>query len=284
MESDAYRIHFTLPEARPADQVLEVWKGLDAGSIDLLLSLVLKESPFVRYHLVHVAKQFGALPGTFDSDRFTRGKLDALFEHLALQEETLARLIHDRMDVPAVAAFVGRLARGEVEVTIQAQGPLTFLGREDTRRLVATAPTDAIALDAVRKRIEDSDALLACASCGNHWQSKVRLLPRSLHCRRCSSIQIACLRPWNEDKVPLLRRKDKLTPEERNERERMVRNAAIVGSFGSLACRCLVARGVGPDTAARILQKVADPDDPAFWREILQAELTFARTNAYWRG
>jgi ATP-dependent Lhr-like helicase len=140
-------------------------------------------------------------------------------------------------------------------------------------------------LAAVRKRIEDSDALLACTTCGNHWQSKVLLLPRKIVCRRCQSIQVACLRPWNEDKVPLLMHKDvkKLPYEDRHERDRMIRNGAMVAAYGNIACRCLVARGVGPDTAARILQKVTDPENPAFWREILTAELTFARTNMYWK-
>jgi hypothetical protein len=45
----------------------------------------------------------------------------------------------------------------------------------------------------------------------------------------------------------------------------------------------LVARGIGPDTAVRILQKVSDMDAPAFWREVLLAELNFARTHAFWR-
>jgi ATP-dependent Lhr-like helicase len=63
----------------------------------------------------------------------------------------------------------------------------------------------------------------------------------------------------------------------------MIRNGAMVAAYGNIAARCLVARGVGPDTAARILQKVQDPENPGFWREILQAELTFARTNMYWK-
>ncbi|HEX2066126.1 MAG TPA: hypothetical protein VHI93_04865, partial [Candidatus Thermoplasmatota archaeon] len=75
----------------------------------------------------------------------------------------------------------------------------------------------------------------------------------------------------------------RVPPEEAHARERLLRNGALVAGFGALACRCLAARGVGPDTAARILQKAADPAQPAFWREILQAELTFARTNAFWQ-
>jgi ATP-dependent Lhr-like helicase len=287
MESDAYRIHFTLPQPRPSQDLVDTWKAIDPSSLDLLLSLVLRESPLVRYHLVHVAKQFGALPRDLDPARFGRRKLDELLEHPALEEETLSRLIHDRMDVEAVRTFAQQILDG-LQFTIQGQGPLSFLGQDETRRMLAAPKTDAAVLTAVRQRIEDSDCLLACTTCGNHWSSKVLLVPRKIVCRRCQSIQVACLRPWNEDKLPLLRMKDekalkKLPYAERNERERMIRNGAMVAAYGNVACRCLVARGVGPDTAARILQKVTDPENPAFWREILTAELTFARTNMYWK-
>lgn len=283
MEADAYRIHFTLPATQPAQLIVDLWKGLDPRSLDLLLSLCLRDAPLLRHHLVHVAKQFGALPKELDPNKTTRNRIDSLLEHVALEEETLSRLIHDRMDVAAVAAFLGQMARGEIEFTIQAQGPMTHLGRDEMRRTMALPKSDEALLAAVRKRIEDSDVLLACCACGNSWPSRVLLLPKRIACRRCSSIQVACLRPWNEDRVHLLRTKAELSPQEKAERERLLRNGAIVASFGNVACRALVGRGVGPDTAARILQKVTDPENPSFWREILQAELTFARTNAFWR-
>jgi ATP-dependent Lhr-like helicase len=283
MESDAYRIHFTLPTPLAAQALVDTWKTLDPDSLDLLLSLVLRDSPQLRHHLVHVAKHFGALPKELDPNRTTRNRLDALLEHPALEEETLSRLIHDRMDVEAVRSFVRQMRGGDLEFAIQAQGPMTFLGQDETRRLLAPPRSDDALLAAVRRRIEDSDALLACCACGNHWQARIALLDRKIACRRCRSIQVACLRPWNDDRLHLLRSKAAIPEGERVERERMLRNGALVASFGAVACRCLVARGVGPDTAARILQKVTDPESPAFWREILQAELTFARTNAFWR-
>ncbi|MEA3189754.1 MAG: ATP-dependent helicase Lhr and Lhr-like helicase [Thermoplasmata archaeon] len=284
MESDAYRIHLALPATVPATVVQEVWASLEPRGLDILLSIVLRESPVLRHHLVHVAKHFGALPKELDPNTTTRGKLDALLGHLALQEETLSRLIHDRMDVAAVAKLLGDLAAGRTTVVVQGTGPLTHLGREESMRLMLPARSDDALLAAVRKRIEESDALLACCACATSWQSAVHLLPKAIRCRRCGSNQVACLRPWHLDQVPLLRSKAALDPGQAAERARMQRNGALVASFGPVACRALVARGVGPDTAVRILQKVADPANPAFWREILQAELTFARTNAYWRA
>jgi ATP-dependent Lhr-like helicase len=282
MECDAYRIHLTFPEQTPAATIVETWQGLEPDGLDLLLSMLLRESPQARHHLVHVAKQFGALPPELDPNQTTRNRIEALLEHPALEEETLSRLIHDRMDVAAARRFLVALREGSIEVKVQGTGPLTFLGQDLARRLVAAPRSDDALLAAVRKRIEESDALLACCACGTTWQSRVDLLPRRIACRRCQSIQVACLRPWNEEQARLLRLK-RVPPEQAAERERLLRNGALVASFGALACRCLVARGVGPDTAARILQKVADPATPAFWREVLQAELTFARTNAFWK-
>lgn len=283
MEADAYRIHFTLPSQQPAQVILDVWRSLDAKSLDLLLSLCLRDSPLLRHHLVYVAKQFGALPKDLDPNMTTRGRLDSLLDHLALQEETLSRLIHDRMDVPAVKAFVEQMAAGNVEFAIQAQGPLTFLGQDETRRLLAPPKSDEALLAAVRKRIEDSDVLLLCCACSNNWQTRVHLLPKRPACRRCQSHQIACLRPWNEDQVPLIRSKGELDADQKARKQRIVRNGDLVSNFGSVACKALVGRGVGPDTAGRILQKAADAESPVFWREILLAELNFARTNAFWK-
>lgn len=282
VDSDAYRIHVTLPAQRPAQELVDLWNSLTPEGLDLLLSLALRDSPLLRHHLVHVAKLFGALPAQIDPNQFTRAKLDRLLANPSLEEEAIARLVWDRMDIDAVATFLRGVRSGAITFAVQAIGPLSLLGQEETRRLMAPPRSNEALLAAVRKRIEEADILLACCACGNAWASTVHMLPRKVVCRRCQSIQVACLRPWNEDKVPLLRRRD-LNDDEKEERERIVRNGSLVASMGTIACRALVARGIGPETAARILQKVSDPENPNFWREVLQAELTFARTHAYWK-
>jgi ATP-dependent Lhr-like helicase len=43
----------------------------------------------------------------------------------------------------------------------------------------------------------------------------------------------------------------------------------------------LAGRGVGPDTAARVLSGFYDDEDE-FLRDILSAEITYARTKKFW--
>lgn len=281
LDHDAYRIHIKAPRGVAAADLQELWATLDPDSLDLLVAMLLRDSPLLRHHLVHVAKHFGALPKTMDPNRFTQAKIDALLGHLALQEETMDRLVHDRLDLGAVASWLRDLAAGRVRVVSQAAGPMAQVGGA-SRRMVAPVQTDERLLAKVRERIEDSDVLMVCTSCQNNWQLLARDLPPRPRCRRCGTIDVACLRPWHKDQITYLKAGTRRDAEQEGLRKRMLRNGALVGSFGRVACLALVGRGVGPDTAARILQKTMDPEGPVFWREVLLAELAFARTNAFW--
>jgi ATP-dependent Lhr-like helicase len=70
--------------------------------------------------------------------------------------------------------------------------------------------------------------------------------------------------------------------EEGPTRVRMERNAQIVQQRGIEALICLMARGVGEDTATRILRRVPKNHREVLLRTIHDAELTYARTRRYW--
>jgi ATP-dependent Lhr-like helicase len=59
-----------------------------------------------------------------------------------------------------------------------------------------------------------------------------------------------------------------------------MKNANIVLSSGKKAVIALSARGVGPESASRILGTLTKDD--AFYREILKAERTFIQTHRFW--
>ena len=60
----------------------------------------------------------------------------------------------------------------------------------------------------------------------------------------------------------------------------MLRNANIVLSSGKKAVRAFAARGVGPDTASRIIGTFANGDQ--FYLEILKAERNYIKTHRFW--
>jgi ATP-dependent Lhr-like helicase len=77
------------------------------------------------------------------------------------------------------------------------------------------------------------------------------------------------------------RRSSKLGPDELKTLARLKKNANVIMTNGKRAALVLAARGVGPDTAIRILSKPYDTDE-AFMRAILSAEVNFARTKRFW--
>lgn len=281
LQTDAYRIKFSVAGGLRPSYLEQAWDTLRPDSLDLVLGFILRESPLIKHHLVHVAKHFGALPKDLDPNRFSKTKLMDLLNNPAMGEETLARLMYDRFDLTAVANFLAAYHDGEIELLEQELGPVSILGDEEQQALLQPVPTEAL-LQAVRERIEGSDVMLVCIQCQHVLHTQAGIMDERPHCRRCSSKMFVPLRPWQEDRIRLLKLQ-KLNKEEELERTRLIRGAQLMMNFGKDAALLLMGRGIGPDTAGRLLRNGIQRDDPRFWRQILEAEIQYARTNAFWK-
>ena len=77
--------------------------------------------------------------------------------------------------------------------------------------------------------------------------------------------------------------------EENKEVKRLHKNGSLVLTYGKNAVLALMGRGIGPETAARILRKYnvqmlekSDEIHMKFLKDILKAELNYARTRGFW--
>ena len=141
---------------------------------------------------------------------------------------------------------------------------------------------------ALKNRLEESEISLICTNCKYSMNTKVYRIKEKPKCPKCGAIKLAVVRRYNKNKVKKILKKSN-TDEEKKKQKRIHKNASLVLSYGKPAILALSARGIGPDTAARILRKYLSDDlmhseelQINFLKDILKAELTYARTRGFW--
>ncbi|MCK5261502.1 MAG: ATP-dependent helicase, partial [Thermoplasmatales archaeon] len=176
----------------------------------------------------------------------------------------------------------------EITIHMQRLSPIAIAGFETIRGLMVPQKADRSILMALKKRLEDTDLLLVCTNCNHSWTTSVSRADLQPKCSKCGAIKIAVLRRYNRDLAKLLTKKDR-TKEEDKEVRRLHKNASLVLSYKKFAILALMGRGIGPDTAARILRRYnwrelekSEELEIKFLRDILKAELNYARTRGFW--
>ena len=121
---------------------------------------------------------------------------------------------------------------------------------------------------------------MSCLNCGSQWRLKPREAGRFIVCHSCGGQMIAALNGYNRDTIKLVKKKD-LKEDEEKEVRRLFKNASLVQSQGRRAMLAFAGRGIGADTAARIMAGFVQNEDD-FLRDILNAEINYARTKRFW--
>jgi ATP-dependent Lhr-like helicase len=287
INSDAYRINFELPGRIPVEKIKDILFNTKPESLEYLLNTILKNSTYIRWQLVHVARKFGSIRKEFDYRNVGIKKLFSLFENSLIFEEAVDKLIWERMDIENTQIILKEIQNGKVKIHTQRLSPLSLAGLESIRGLMVPQRADRSILMALKKRLEDADITMVCTNCNNKWSTVVSRVDKP-KCSKCGAIKIAVMRSYNRDLAKLLSKKDR-TKEENKEVKRLHKNASLVLSYGKPAILALVGRGIGPDTAARILSRYnlsqinkSEEVQIKFLRDILKAELTYARTRGFW--
>jgi ATP-dependent Lhr-like helicase len=288
INSDAYRINLELPGRFPVDRIKNILLTIKSETLDYLLETILKNSTYIRYQIVHVARKFGAIKKDFDYRNIGAKKLFTLFENSLIFNEAVDKIIWEKMDVENTQKILNEIQSGKIEIHIQGLSPIALAGFETIRGLMVPQRADRSILLALKKRLEDADITLVCTNCNNKWNTTVRRADDKPSCSNCGAIKIAVLRKYNRELAKILTKKDR-TKEENKEAKRLHKNASLILSYGKPAILALVGRGIGPDTAARILRRYnisqlgkSEELQIKFLRDILKAELTYARTRGFW--
>ncbi|QDX41563.1 DEAD/DEAH box helicase [Salarchaeum sp. JOR-1] len=277
-----YRISLEVPQGTRASDVLDVLEETDPDHIRPLLELSLKKSDALKFTLSHVAAKFGALKRWKGRDGVGLNRVMAALEDTPVYDEAMREVFHTDLDVERARDVLSRLQSGDLDLVVHGRRTAIGVGgRSSGQELLTPENADASVINTVKNRIEDDRVRLFCVHCQD-WEheTKVSRVQDQPECPRCGSTMVAALSPWADDAVTAVRADEKDAEQEKRT-ERVYRNASLVQGHGSKAVKALVARGVGPQNAARIINNHRE-NEADFYRDILEREREYARTKAFW--
>jgi ATP-dependent Lhr-like helicase len=284
-----------LPVAMDGDAIAQAF-AIPPESLEDLLRRLVPTSLDYRWVFLTVARKFGVLPSSADTRQLRT--LEPLLERsqtTPLGEEALEKTLHDRFDVPHAEAVLTDLREGRIQVRVVPPGPWTDqpLSRLRWRELPDVPPPTL--LKAVEDRLREEELTLICLRCGFtrtttaaryraeggsrcgicHGALSAVLSPRRLE--EIAQIQKYAKRKWKGKRAVRSAQAETLTPIVRT----AYTSAELLAHHGERALLCLAARGVGPDTARRLLARPYR-SDADFLTEVLRAERSYARTRSFW--
>ena len=280
IEVNAYRFLLRLPPSVGVLDVHEILISLAPGHVSEILRMALKRTTLFRWKLIQIAKKFGAIDHDADYNRISIHRLTELFENTVIADEAYRELFIDYMNIENAEMVLGMIHSGEIGVTMGALSPLGSEGLFSSHDLLRPPEIDQAVITTLKNRLENEEIILFCMHC-KKWKSrtKVKRVPEVPRCPSCGAGLIAVLKPYEEELIGLAKRGGK-TENGRDAVRVLMKNANIVLSSGKKAVTTLAAKGVGPDTASRIISTMSEGD--VYYREILKAEKQYLRTRRFW--
>jgi ATP-dependent Lhr-like helicase len=295
--TDGYRILIETTHKLSKQEI----EGLPKELLDLtgervdeaFLKYVNSKFPFVS-RMKAIAERFGAMPRGKTLTMSERGeKLKAAFEGTPIYDETLRESMMDKVDLQKTKQIMRDLKQGKITVnTIARQNPTPLAYHiltqyADTAEFMVPERVILTNIDRMKNAIEARTVKLLCMNCGT-WtnQARIKDLSDEPQCENCNSRLLTVLFPSQDSdklKSNLQQRREgkDLTPEEIKELSIARRKADLILSYGKQAIRALQVKGVGPETASRILGKM-HPEQDKFYMDLLKAKIQYLRTREFW--
>lgn len=282
VSTDPYRIIIELPRFVSKDVLMDTFRLIRPGTIEALARKTIINSTFLRWRFAYVAKKFGIIEKNADHRFINFTKLFELHKDTPAYHEAVNKVLWEDLDIADTEKVISMIDSGEIEVVAQSISRIGMEGITRSKELMQPLRADHTILMAMKKRLCDEVLYATCLNCGNQWRVRVADAPREFVCPKCNGLMVALVKEYDRETSKICRKdRDQLTEEETKVYAKLKRTANLVSTNGGRAAMVLAGRGVGPETAARILRNsYRDEDD--FLREIMGAEVTFAKNKRFW--
>lgn len=282
VSTDAYRIILELPRHISKETLLDTFRLIRPGTVEALARKTILNSTFLRWRFAYVAKKFGIIEKNADHRFINFTKLFDLHKGTPAYREAIDKVLWEDLDIPNTEKVISMIDSGEIELVAQTISRIGLEGITRSKELMQPLRADHTILMALKKRLSDEVLYASCINCGGQWRSRVSDAPIEYRCPKCNGVMIALLKEYDREAVKVCGKDmDKMSDDDRRMYSKLKKNANLVSTNGGRCAIVLAGRGVGTETAARILRSsFRDEDD--LLREIMSAEVTFARNKRFW--
>ncbi len=297
--NDGYRILIETPRRLTPQEIEKIPRilfDLSDKEVEKAFKEYLEARFPFSYKMKFIAERFGALPRGKTMGPRRLSQLPEQFRKTPIYDETLREAMLEKVDTKKVKEIMNDIRNGKIKIStiyrLEKPTPLAYhiLAKySDISELMAPERVLLSNIERMKRAIEARTATLLCMSCGE-WvtQKKIRSLPKQPTCKKCKSKLLALIRPNQNPTVirEILKKRigDKeLTEEELEDLTHARRTADLVLSYGKKAIIALEVKGIGPETAFRILGKMHQREDE-FYMDLLKAKIQYLRTREYWEN
>ncbi|MCX8174536.1 MAG: DEAD/DEAH box helicase [Thermoplasmata archaeon] len=288
--SEPYCIVLELPRSVEIEDVRQVISNLaeNARGLRSVIEKGVGAITYFRWIFVNVAKKFGLIERDADYSQINMERFIEAHRDSEVFREAVEKTIFEHMDIETAMAVLEKIADGEIKVNYH-ERMSGFCGKEISEvQGFAQTEISVHMLNSVRERLMDTDMVLICMSCGTTVSYKLKNITR-FSCLRCNSVMLAGMRKVEKGIIDACKkyfgaRKDVrvLNKGEKRNLERAWLCANLVRDNGKNALIALAGRGIGPDTAARILSRMYENEDELI-KEVIKAEIKYTQTKKYWK-
>ncbi len=284
---DAYRIVFETPRHIDANDVKKL--VLNANNIEERIISSLKGSTLLNWKLMHILRKFGIAKKSIDYSKVRLKKIIELYADTPIFKEAIRDLFTEKIDVEKFKEILKKIKEGEIEVVAINTAKLSPIAKQRLEYLylhdiVQPKIPEKTIIEIVKNRLLSSRVKLLCMYCGGYETSiTIKSLPEFPKCKKCGARLLAVIE--SDEMRQAIKKwisRKKLSKKEQELIAKARRTADLVLSYGKKAIICLAGRGIGPQTAARILSKMHSKEDD-FYKDIMKAERQFIRTRRWWR-
>ncbi|MFB6076271.1 MAG: DEAD/DEAH box helicase [Candidatus Aenigmatarchaeota archaeon] len=283
IKNDPYRI---MIQGASKEMVSRILRESSPEDLEMVIESSIDRTQIFKWRFIHVAKRFGALTREAKWDRMNIQKFVDSYIDSPIYDEAKKEVYLEKMDLNATKEILGGIQSGDIDVhESDGLSPVSKRGLEyQFRELLGPEKPEKEIFAAFKERLLNTKVRLVCMSCGEFSVTKkVRNLDDDIVCPNCGSRRVGVGKSYQDVRKLVKRGKEgkPLSDDEEDKLRRLENSADLVLTYGKKVVIALAGRGVGPDTAIRILAKQRE-DKEKFYEDILEAEKQFTRTKKYW--